>query len=459
MTSYFANPIEQTTTPPHSLEAERAVIGGLMLDVNGWEKIAGKIYEGDFYRHDHRLIFRTIQHLADRNQPLDVVTLSEYLNNTDQLAEAGGMAYLIEIAKNTPSAANIMAYADIVHERAVLRDLITVGQEIAHSAYHPAGRMPPELLDEAERKVFAIAERGMREGGPEPIKSILAKTVDRIDQLFHSESSITGLSTGYVDLDKMTAGLQSGDLIIVAGRPSMGKTTFAMNIAEHAALKQDKPVLVFSLEMPSESLVMRLLSSLGRVEQTRLRTGKLNEDDWPRFTSAVAILSERANLFIDDASGIGPTELRARARRLQREHGSIGLIVVDYLQLMQVPGFKENRTAEISEISRSLKLLAKELDVPIIALSQLNRSLENRPTNKRPIMSDLRESGAIEQDADLIAFVYRDEVYNKDSQDKGIAEIIIGKQRNGPIGTVRLLFQGEFSRFDNLASDSYSEMD
>jgi replicative DNA helicase len=459
MTLYSPNAIEDTIAPPHSLEAERAVLGGLMLDANGWEKIAGKIYEGDFYRHDHRLIFRTIQHLADRNQPLDVVTLSEYLNNTGQLAETGGMAYLIEIAKNTPSAANIIAYADIVHERAVLRDLIGVGQDIAHSAYHPAGREPAELLDEAERKVFSIAERGMREGGPQPIKTILAKTVDRIDQLFHSDSAITGLETGYTDLDKMTAGLQEGDLVIVAGRPSMGKTTFAMNIAEHAALKQDKPILVFSLEMPAEALVMRLLSSLGRVEQTRLRTGKLTEDDWPRFTSAVAILSERANLFVDDASGIGPTELRARARRLQREHGSIGLIVVDYLQLMQVPGFRENRTAEISEISRSLKLLAKELNTPIIALSQLNRSLENRPTNKRPIMSDLRESGAIEQDADVIAFVYRDEVYNKDTQDKGIAEIIIGKQRNGPIGTVRLLFQGEFSRFDNLASDSYSDVE
>lgn len=454
------NSFEQTTAPPHSLEAERAVLGGLMLDISGWEKIAGRIYEGDFYRHEHRLIFRSIQHLADRNQPLDVVTLSEYLNNTNQLNEAGGMAYLIEIAKNTPSAANIIAYADIVHERAILRDLIGVGQEIAHSAYHPAGRLPAELLDEAERKVFSIAERGMREGGgPAPIKTILAKTVDRIDQLFHSDSPITGLSTGYIDLDKMTAGLQPGDLVIVAGRPSMGKTTFAMNIAEHAALNQEKPVLVFSLEMPAEALVMRLLSSLGRVEQTRLRTGKLNEDDWPRFTSAVAILSERANLFIDDASGLGPTELRARARRLQRERGSLALIVVDYLQLMQVPGFKENRTAEISEISRALKLLAKELDVPIIALSQLNRSLENRPNNKRPIMSDLRESGAIEQDADLIAFVYRDEVYHKDTQDKGIAEIIIGKQRNGPIGTVRLLFQGEFSRFENLASESYSDIE
>lgn len=457
MSTYTSTRLAETTTPPHSIEAERAVLGGLMLDVNGWERIAGKVQEGDFYRHDHRLIFRTIHHLSEHNQPLDVVTLSEHLNRAGQLTEAGGMAYLIDLAKNTPSAANIIAYADIVHERAVLRDLIGIGQDIAHSAYHPNGREPSELLDEAERKVFAIAERGMREGGPEPIKTILARTVDRIDQLFHSDSSITGLSTGYIDLDKMTAGLQPGDLVIVAGRPSMGKTTFAMNIAEHAALNQSKPVLVFSLEMPGESLVMRLLSSMGRVEQTRLRNGKLTEDDWPRFTSAVAILSERANLFIDDASGIGPTELRARARRLQREHGSIGLIVIDYLQLMTVPGHKENRTAEISEISRSLKLLAKELETPIIALSQLNRSLENRPNNKRPIMSDLRESGAIEQDADVIAFVYRDEVYNKDTQDKGIAEIIIGKQRNGPIGTVRLLFQGEFSRFENLASDSYEE--
>lgn len=444
-------------TPPNSLEAEQAVLGGVMLDPNAWERIAGIITEGDFYRHDHRLVFRTIQHLADNNRPLDVVTLSEHLSQSGLLAEAGGMPYLIELAKNTPSAANIAAYAEIVHERAVLRDLISIGNDIANSAYQPAGRNATELVDEAERKVFSIAERSMREGGPESVKAVLARTVDRIDELFHSDSPITGLSTGYIDLDRMTAGLQAGDLIIVAGRPSMGKTTFAMNIAEHAAMKQDKPVLVFSLEMPSESLVLRLLSSLGRVEQTRLRNGKLNEDDWPRFTSAVALLSERGNLFIDDSSGISPSELRARARRLQREHGSIGLIVVDYLQLMQVPGFRENRTAEISEISRSLKLLAKELGAPIIALSQLNRGLENRPNNKRPIMSDLRESGAIEQDADLIAFVYRDEVYNRDSQDKGIAEIIIGKQRNGPIGTVRLAFQGEFSRFDNIASESYEE--
>jgi replicative DNA helicase len=386
-----ATTVVESAIPPHSLEAERAVLGGLMLDPNAWERIAGNISEGDFYRHDHRLIFRTINYLADHNQPLDVVTLSEHLSNAGKLAEAGGMSYLIELAKNTPSAANINAYAEIVHERAVLRDLINIGNEIAQSAYQPAGRIASELLDEAERKVFSIAERGMREGGPQPIKTILAKTVDRIDELFHSDSPITGLSTGYVDLDRMTAGLQAGDLVIVAGRPSMGKTTFAMNIAEHAAIKQDKPVLVFSLEMPAESLVLRLLSSLGRVEQTRLRNGKLNEDDWPRFTSAVALLSERPNLFIDDSSGIGPTELRARARRLHREHGSIGLIVVDYLQLMTVPGFRENRTAEISEISRSLKLLAKELHVPVIALSQLNRGLENRPQNKRPIMSDLRE--------------------------------------------------------------------
>lgn len=435
--------------PPHSLEAERSILGGLMLDNAAWEKVVDRITEKDFYRYDHRLIYRAMQQLTARNQPLDVITLSEALSEMGKLDDAGGLAFLIELAKNTPSAANVSAYADIVYERSVLRQLISVGNDISDFGYSPKGKKPAELLDDAERKVFQIAEQGSRATGPSTIKTLLAKAVERIDTLFHASSSITGLSTGYTDFDEMTAGLQPSDLLIVAGRPSMGKTTFAMNLVENALIKEKKPVLVFSLEMPGDQLAMRMLSSLGQIEQHRLRTGKLQDDDWPRFSSAVSILSE-TQLLVDDSAGMGPAEMRTRARRATREHGELGLIVIDYLQLMQVTGSKENRTTEISEISRSLKLLAKELQVPVIALSQLNRELEHRP-NKRPIMSDLRESGAIEQDADLIIFIYRDEVYNKESPDKGSAEIIIAKQRNGPTGTLRLTFRGEYCRFENFA--------
>jgi len=450
--------VDPLKRPPHSAEAEQSIIGGLMLDNQAWDKVSSKLCEADFYRTEHRTLFRALAGLAKKDQPFDVVTLLDTLKSNDELDDAGGETYLFELANNTPSVANVSAYADIVREKSVQRQLISIAGEIADSAYNPAGRDVPELLDLAETKVFAIAEQTGGDGGPESIKSILVKTVERIDSLYHNGDAITGLATGLSDLDEMTSGLQPSDLVIVAGRPSMGKTTLVMNMAEHAAIKGGKPVLVFSMEMPSDSLAMRMMSSLGRIDQHRIRTGKLDDDDWPRITSAVHMLSE-APLFIDDTAGLSPAEMRARARRLAKEHGQLGLVVVDYLQLMKVPGFKaENRTAEISEISRSLKSLAKELKVPVIALSQLNRSLEQRQ-DKRPVMSDLRESGAIEQDADLICFIYRDEVYNEDSPDKGVAEIIIAKQRNGPIGRIRVAFLGKYTRFEDLAFNGYQGVD
>ncbi len=444
--------------PPHSIQAEQSVLGGLLLDGDAWEQIADRIDESDFYRKEHRLIFRAVRELAEDGRPCDVVTVSELLEQRGQLKEIGGLTYLTSLAEATPSAANIIAYADIVRERAILRQLAHVGTEIADSAFHPEGRSVDVLLETAEQKVFHISDQRQRgDGGFKPIKGVLAKAVDRIQELYEKGGSVTGVSTGFVDLDQMTAGLQPADLIIVAGRPSMGKTSFAMNIAENVAIKEQKPVAVFSMEMPAEHLAMRMMSSLGRIDQHRLRIGQLEDDEWPRMTSAINILAN-AKLFIDDTPALTPTELRARCRRLVREHGELGLVVVDYLQLMQCPGAGENRTAEISEISRGLKALAKELNVPVIALSQLNRNLEQRP-NKRPVMSDLRESGSIEQDADVIVFIYRDEVYNEDSPDKGTAEIIIAKQRNGPIGTVRLTFLGQYTRFENFIDNPYDEDD
>lgn len=444
--------------PPHSVEAEQSIIGGLMLDNQSFEKVDTKLCEADFYRTEHRVLYRSILSLVKKNQPFDVVTVLDALKSTNTLDDAGGEVYLFELAHNTPSVANVSAYADIVREKSVQRQLIAVAGDIADSAYNPGSRLVSELLDFAETRVFAIAEQTAGEGGPLPMKSILVRAVEKIDALYHSGDSITGLATGLSELDEMTSGLQNSDLVIVAGRPSMGKTTLVMNMAEHAAIKAGKPVLVFSMEMPADSLAMRMMSSLGRIDQHRIRTGKLDDDDWPRVTSAVHMLSE-APLFIDDSPALSPSEVRARARRLVKEHGSLGLIVIDYLQLMKVPGFKaENRTAEISEISRSLKSLAKELKVPVVALSQLNRSLEQRH-DKRPVMSDLRESGAIEQDADLICFIYRDEVYNEDSPDKGCAEIIIAKQRNGPIGKVRVAFLGKYTRFEDLAYQGYQGVD
>jgi len=447
---------DRQKVPPHSVQAEQSLLGGLLLDNRAWDQIADLLTEANFYRREHRQVFTAIGALIERGDPCDVITLSEWLDANNQLDDVGGLSYLGTLAKDTPSAANIRAYANIVRDNSVLRELADVGTEIANSAYYTEGRDTPALLDNAEKLVFRISDQGVTRGsGFHNIKELLTRAVDRIDTLFHQDNPLTGISTGFADIDEMTAGLQSSDLIIVAGRPSMGKTSFAMNIAEHAAIKDNVPVAVFSMEMPGEQLAMRLMSSLGRIDQTKVRTGKLGDDDWPRLTSAVSILS-KAPLFIDDTPALSPTELRARARRLKREH-NLGLIVVDYLQLMQVPGSNENRTGEISEISRSLKALAKELEVPVIALSQLNRSLEQRP-NKRPVMSDLRESGAIEQDADVIMFIYRDEVYDADSPDKGTAEIIIGKQRNGPIGIRRLTFLGQHTRFENFSAiQSYSD--
>lgn len=433
--------------PPHSVEAEQAVLGGLMLGSQAWDDIVEKVRPLDFYRPEHRIIFQKISDLIHRNVPIDVLTVSESLRASSQLDIAGGEIYLFELAKNTPTIANILAYADIVRDRSIVRQLLGVATDIAESVFKSEGQTSNELLDQAERKIFAIAEQHVVHQGPTNIKQLLAKAIDKVDTLYHSDEPITGLSTGYQDLDTLTAGLQPADLVIVAGRPSMGKTTFAMNMAEHAVLHTGKPVLVFSMEMPGESLAMRTISSLGRIDQHRLRTGKLHEEDWPRIHSAVSLLSDTP-LYIDDTPALTPSELRARARRLARDVGQLGLIVIDYLQLMQGTGFRENRTAEISEISRALKTLAKELNVPIIAASQLNRGLEQR-ADKRPVMSDLRESGAIEQDADVILFIYRDEVYHEDSREKGVAEIIIAKQRNGPIGKVKLTFLGQYTRFEN----------
>lgn len=452
-TKYDAQ-VENLKIPPHSIEAEQSVLGGLMLDNQAWDKIADRLQEKDFYRNEHRLIFRVISDLANRNNPFDVITLSEALKNLNELTNIGGEVYLFELVRTTPTAANITAYADIVRERSVLRQLITVASQISENAFSPSGRDSTELLDEAESKVFQIAEQRARGSGPVRISDLLAKAVDRVDTLYHSDQAITGLPTGYHDLDEMTSGLQDSDLVVVAGRPSMGKTAFAINIAEHAAIKQKKPILIFSMEMPGEALALRMLSSLGRIDQHNIRTGKLKDEDWPRITSAVSMLSD-ASMFIDDTPALSPGEVRARARRVAREHGQLGLIVIDYLQLMQVHGYKENRTNEISEISRTLKAIAKEMNVPIIALSQLNRGLEQR-TDKRPVMSDLRESGAIEQDADLILFIYRDEVYHENSPNKGTAEIIIAKQRNGPIGKVTLTFLGKYTRFENFVVDRYT---
>ena len=437
--------------PPHSHEAEQAVLGGIMLDNQAWDLASERLNTYDFYTAEHRLIFNAIEMLAEQNKPFDVLTLAEHLKIHNNLPAAGGETYLFELAKNTPSTSNVSAYADIVRERSVLRQLLAAANKIASTAFNQEGRSVAELLDEAEQEVFNIADHGARESGAISIQDLLAKAVDRIDLLFKTKNAITGISTGYTDLDRKTSGLQASDLVIIAGRPSMGKTALAMNMVEHAALKSGLPVLVFSMEMPGEALAMRMIASLSRINQQSLRTGQLNDDDWARIPSSVAMLSE-AKLFIDDTPALSPSEVRARARRVAREHGQLGLIVVDYLQLMQVPGHTENRVNEVSQISRSLKALAKELNVPVVALSQLSRSLEQR-SDRRPIMSDLRESGAIEQDADLIMFIYRDEVYHPDSAEKGTAEIIIGKQRNGPIGMVRLTFLGEYTKFEDFTPE------
>jgi replicative DNA helicase len=443
--------------PPHSVEAEQSVLGGLMLDNSTWDAVADRLTADDFYRRDHQLIFAAVADLAARSEPLDAVTLAEQLERNGQLEEGGGLAYLATLTRETPSSANIRSYADIVRERAQLRRLISVGGEITSNAFNTEGRSISELIDEAERRVFEIAESGRKAGsGFVPIRDLLGDMIDKLDMLHQNQGQLTGVSTGFTELDRMTAGLQAGDLIIVAGRPSMGKTSFALNIGENAAFgRKPVPVAIFSMEMSRDQLGMRMISSLGRINQSNLRTGRFGDEEWAGINSAINMM-KAAPIYIDDTGALTPTEVRARARRLKREHG-LGLIIIDYLQLMQVPGNKENRATEISEISRSLKALAKELSVPVIALSQLNRSLEQRQ-DKRPVMSDLRESGAIEQDADIIMMIYRDEVYNKGTTTQpGVAEIIITKQRNGPTGDVKLTFLGEYTKFENLVSESYGE--
>ena len=456
-----ANPASQQNNlttlkvPPHSVEAEQAVLGGLMVDNTEWDNIADVLMAEDFYRAEHQLIYQVMMTQSEANSPIDVVTLAESLNSLHELNNAGGLDYLSELSGNARGTANIHAYAEIIRERAILRRLISVANNIADSGYNTGGKKAEEIVDEAEQKVFNISDERPQDSGPVFVNPILAKAVERIDELAGTEGDLTGLPSGYTDLDHMTSGWQKSDLVIVAGRPSMGKTAFAMNLVENAILDQDQPVLVFSLEMPAESLIFRMLSSIGRLDQGKLRTGQLTDDDWPGFNNAVKKLKDRP-LYIDDSAGVSPMEMRSRARRIKREHGALGMIVVDYLQLMQIKGSTEGRVNEISEISRSLKLLAREFECPVIALSQLNRGLEQRP-NKRPVMSDLRESGAIEQDAYVIAFIYRDEVYNEDTPDKGVAEGIIGKQRNGPIGTVRLSFLGQFTRFENFTQARYDD--
>ena len=436
--------------PPQALEAEQSLLGGLLLDNRKWDDVTELVTDSDFYNQNHKLIFNAIKGLISSGDPADVITVSEWLEKQDNLETAGGLAYVGTLANNTPSTANILTYAKIVRERAILRALIAAANDISDSAYSPDGRTPREVLDNAEKLVFEISERDDRSRqGFTPIQDLVTRSIDRIEELFESKEPITGVATGFSDLDNMTSGLQRGDLVIVAGRPSMGKTSFAMNIAEYVAVDKQLPVAVFSMEMPGEQLAMRMLSSLGRIDSNKVRTGRLKDEDWPRLNSAVGLL-DKAPIFVDDSAGLNPLDLRSRARKILRDQKDVGLIVIDYLQLMQASESNENRATEISGITRSLKMLAKELNVPVIALSQLNRSLEQRP-NKRPVMSDLRESGAIEQDADVILFIYRDEVYNEDTDQKGVAEVIIGKQRNGPIGVVKLTFQGEFTRFNNFA--------
>lgn len=453
---YSADPqLASIRLPPHSIEAEQSLIGGILLDNAAWERVADLVAVADFYRDDHRRIYKHISKLIDLGKPADVVTVYESLEKNDESEQAGGLAYLAEVANSTPSAANIRRYAEIVRERSILRKMAAVGDEIASNALNPSGRDAKTLLDQAEAKVFEIAEAGARDtSGFVSIQPILKQVIDRVQELYDRDNpnEVTGVPTGLIDLDDKTSGLQASDMIIIAGRPAMGKTSLALNIAEHVAVDCRLPVAIFSMEMPGTQLATRFISSIGRIDQTKLRTGRLSDEDWQRLTAAMGKLYD-APLFIDETPGLNPMDLRARARRLSRQCGKLGLIVVDYLQLMTTARDGDNRAAELSEISRSVKSLAKELHVPIIALSQLNRSLEQRP-NKRPVMSDLRESGAIEQDADIIMFIYRDEVYNPDTQEKGMAELIIGKHRNGPTGMVPLTFVGEYTRFENFASRS-----
>ncbi len=446
-----SNNIENLKVPPHSVEAEKAVIGGLLLVSSAWDRVSDRLSEEDFYHKNHRLIYQAIKAINRDANACDVVTVSDWLISHKLDDQTGGLEYLAEIAGNTAGAANIEAHADIVREKSILRQLIEIGSQLTEKGFNSDGEASGEILEAAEKMVFQIREQTLRtRSGFQNIEDVLSDTIEVLEKLTENEGDITGLPYGFNDLDDLTSGLQRSDLIIVAGRPAMGKTSFSMNIAEKAAIKYDASVAIFSMEMSAVQLVMRMFSSLARINQRNLRSGRIRDEEWPRIGQAQQLLHQ-SKLFIDDTPALSPAEVRARARRLKRKHG-LDLIVIDYLQLMQVPGNNENLATEISEISRTLKAIAKELDVPVIALSQLNRSLEQRP-NKRPVMSDLRESGAIEQDADLIIFIYRDEVYNEDSPHKGKAEIIVGKHRNGATGTVPLTFLGEYTRFENFQDD------
>jgi replicative DNA helicase len=450
--------ISALKVPPHSIEAEQSILGGLLIDNKAIDRIAGQVSASDFYRNDHRIIFTHISKLIDNNDPADIVTVAESLEQNAELTKVGGVAYLGLVADNTPTASNISGYAKIVRERSIMRNLVEVGSDIVESAFSPQGKDAQQLLDESESKIFQIADAGASEKlGFIDIKELLPKAAQRIDDLYQLDdpNGVTGVPSGYADLDQKTAGLQPGDLIIIAGRPSMGKTSLALNIAEHVGIEAGLPVAIFSMEMGAAQLTMRLLGSVGKLDQHKMRIGQLEDEDWPKLTNALGALNE-APIFIDEGSALNSYEVRARARRLHRQQGKLGLIVIDYIQLMSAANEQstENRATEVSEISRSLKALAKELNVPVVALSQLNRSVESRP-DKRPMMSDLRESGAIEQDADVIMFIYRDEVYNPETAEKGVAEIILSKQRNGPTGTVKLTFLGQYTRFENYANPGY----
>jgi replicative DNA helicase len=444
--------LAQLRVPPHSIEAESSVLGGLLLDNTAWEKMSDLLSDADFYRYEHRLIFTSIHHLIGTDRPADVITVYEHLQGQGKSEEIGGLAYLNALAQYVPSSANIRRYAEIVRERAILRKLVSVSDDIATSAMNPQGKPVTTLLDEAEQKIFNIGEEGSRmKQGFQTMDRLVVQLLDRVVEMSENPNDITGVPTGFVDLDRMTSGMQAGDLIVLAARPSMGKTALAINIAENVALNEGLPVAVFSMEMGASQLAIRIVGSIGRIDQSRLRTGKLQDDEWPKLTEAVERLRQ-VSLSIDETPGLTPAELRASARRQARKCGKLGLVVVDYLQLMSGSSSSdgENRATELGEISRGLKMLAKELQCPVIALSQLNRGVEQR-TDKRPMMSDLRESGAIEQDADVIMFIYRDDYYNKDSKEPGVAEIIIGKQRNGPTGTVKLTFLKPITKFESYA--------
>ena len=445
--------VAQLRVPPHSIEAESSVLGGLLLDNGAWDRVGDLLVDGDFYRHEHQLVYSAIGALVNASKPADVITVFEPLPTKGHADSVGGLGYLNSLEQYVPSASNIRRYAEIVRERAILRKLVSASDEIATQAFNPKGKPVDKILDEAEQKIFNIGEEGSRmKQGFQSMDSLVVQLLDRVQEMADNPNDITGVPTGFHDLDRMTSGLQPGDLVVLAARPSMGKTAFAINIAEHVALNEGLPVAVFSMEMGASQLAVRIVGSIGRVDQGHLRTGKLTDEEWPRLTEAIERL-RTVSLHIDETPGLTPSELRANSRRLARQCGKLGLIVVDYLQLMSGSSGSDgdNRATELGEISRGLKMLAKELQCPVIALSQLNRGVEQR-TDKRPMMSDLRESGAIEQDADIIMFIYRDDYYNKDSKDPGVAEIIIGKQRNGPTGTVRLAFLKPLTRFESLAT-------